>query len=101
MKEQEKPRSRLLEVYKKLNKLTLAGFLGFAIVAAFVAPHLVIPALSLAVIDAGQVLVIDRVNKKKEVSGARAVFEGQKPRGNVIFLADYIKNRRAQAQMAA
>ena len=101
MKEKQQTRSRLLEVYGKLNRLTLAGFLGFATLAAFVAPHLVIPALSLAVIDAGQVLVIDRVNKKKEVSGARAVFEGQKPRGNVIFLADYIKNRRAQAQMAA
>lgn len=75
MKEQEKPRSRLLEAYKKLNKLTLAGFLGFATVAAFVAPHLVVPALYLAALDLGQVLIINRVNKKKENPGQKIVFQ--------------------------
>ena len=75
MKEQEKPRSRLLEAYKKLNKLTLAGFLGFATVAAFVAPHLVVPALYLAALDLGQVLIINRVNKKKENSFQKVIFQ--------------------------
>ena len=98
MKEKQQTRSRLLEVYGKFNRLTLAGFLGFATLAAFVAPHLVIPALSLAVIDAGQVLVIDRVNKKKEKPELKTVFEAQSPRSNVIFLAD---RRARQVQMAA
>lgn len=75
MKEKQQPRSRLLEAYKKLNKLTLAGFLGFATVAAFVAPHLVVPALYLAALDAGQILIINRVNKKKDIPGQKIVFQ--------------------------
>ncbi|MBI3984467.1 MAG: hypothetical protein HY344_00795 [Candidatus Levybacteria bacterium] len=100
MIEQEKPRSRLLEIYGKFNRLTLAGFLGFAGVAAFVAPHLVIPALSLAVIDAGQVMVIDRINKKKNSSRKQVVYEAQKPPSNVIFV-DFKRRRSQQSRMAA
>lgn len=65
MKENRETRSRPLEWYKNVNKVTLVGFLGFAGVAAFVAPPLVVPALTLAAIDAGQIVVINRINKKK------------------------------------
>ncbi len=57
-------RSGLLEKYKKFNKLTLAGSIA---VALFV-PALVIPALSLAAVDLGQIVIIDRLNKKKKAN---------------------------------
>jgi hypothetical protein len=75
MKEQEGKRSKILEVLKNVNKLTLVGFLGFAVVAAVVAPELVVPALSLAAIDAGQVIVIDKINKKKSNPKEQVVYQ--------------------------
>jgi len=75
MKESEQKRNRLLEWYKNVNKLTFAGFLGFAGVAAFVAPPLVVPALSLAAIDGGQIFIIDRINKKKQNPKEQVVFQ--------------------------
>lgn len=59
-------RSGALEGYKNFNKLTLTGSLGFAAIAAFVAPALVGPALGLAALDIGQILVINNINKKKQ-----------------------------------
>ena len=59
-------RSQGLEFYKNFNKLTLVGSLGFAFVAAFVAPELVAPALLLAAIDVGQIVLIDNLNKKPQ-----------------------------------
>ncbi len=58
-------RSGALEKYQNFNKLTLTGELGLAAVAAFVAPPLVVPLLGLAAIDTGQILFIDKINKKK------------------------------------
>jgi hypothetical protein len=75
MQEQEQKRSKLLELYKNVNKLTMIGFLGFAAVAAFVAPALVIPALGLAAVDFGQMKVIDRINKKKQNPKEQVVFQ--------------------------
>jgi hypothetical protein len=66
MKENGEVRSKGLEFYKKFNKLTLVGTLGFAAVSAAVAPGLVVPALGLAAVDVGQIAVIDRINKKKQ-----------------------------------
>lgn len=59
-------KSRGLEWYKNFNKLTLVGSLGFAVVAAHIAPVLVIPALGLAAYDFGQIVVLDKINKKKD-----------------------------------
>lgn len=70
MKEQEGKKSRVLELYKNVNKLTMIGFLGFAAVAA-----LVVPALSLAAVDAGQMIVIDRINKKKPIQKEQVVYQ--------------------------
>jgi hypothetical protein len=60
-------RSRPLQWYENFNKLTLVGALGVAAVAA-VTPGLsplVVPALTLAAVDAGQIIIINRINKKK------------------------------------
>ena len=78
MKEQEGKKSRVLELYKNINKLTMVGFLGFAAVAAVVAPVLVVPALSLAAVDAGQMIVIDRINKKKSGQKEQVVFQASR-----------------------
>lgn len=59
-------RSQVLEGYKNLNKLTLVGALGFAAVASFVAPSLVVPALGIAAFDATQIIVINKINKKEK-----------------------------------
>lgn len=75
MKEEEGKKSRVLELYKNVNKLTMIGFLGFAAVAAIVAPALVIPALSLAAVDLGQIVIIDRFNKKKANPKEQVVFQ--------------------------
>jgi hypothetical protein len=75
MKEQEAKKSKLLEGLKNVNKLTMVGFLGFAGVAAFVAPELVIPALGLAAVDFGQMKIIDRLNKKKVNQKEQVVFQ--------------------------
>jgi hypothetical protein len=74
MKEQEQKKSKFLEAIKNVNKLTMVGFLGFAGVAAFVAPELVIPALGLAAVDFGQMKIIDRLNKKSN-SKEQVVFQ--------------------------
>ena len=60
--------NRVLDWYKEINKLTLIGALGFAAVAAFVAPALVNPALTIAAIDAGQMVFINSVNKKPKTA---------------------------------
>lgn len=76
MKEQEQKRSKILELYKNVNKLTMVGFLGLAAVSAVVAPALVVPALGLAAIDGGQMIVIDRINKKKPSQKEQIVYQG-------------------------
>lgn len=55
-------RSQSLELYKNVNKVTLVGALGVAI---FV-PALIVPALALATIDLGQIIAINRINRKKQ-----------------------------------
>ena len=58
---------RPFEWLKNLNKLTLVGFLGLAGVAA-VTPGLhalVIPALIAAGIDVSQIIITNKVNRKK------------------------------------
>lgn len=74
--------------------------MGFAGVAAFVAPHLVIPALSLAVVDAGQVLIIDRINKKRSNPDQQVVYKQEQPQSNVIFV-DFKSRRLQRQQMVA
>ncbi|MBI4098188.1 MAG: hypothetical protein HY426_04080 [Candidatus Levybacteria bacterium] len=66
MAEQE-TRIKPLEWYKNLNKVTLVGALGVAGVSAVVpALHpLVVPSLLWAGSDAFQIVVIDKINKKK------------------------------------
>lgn len=75
MKEQEGKKSKVLEGLKNINKLTMVGFLGFAGVAAFVAPELVVPALSLAAVDGGQVLLINKLNSKKNKPKEKVIFQ--------------------------
>jgi hypothetical protein len=58
-------RSKALEWYENLNKLTLVGALGFAVVASFVAPALVVPALALAAVDVAQIVVINQINRRR------------------------------------
>ena len=58
-------RSKALDVYKEVNKITLVGALGFAAFAAFYAPELVIPALAVAAFDATQIVLINHFNKKE------------------------------------
>lgn len=63
----QETRSGSLEKYKDFNKLTLTGALGLAVIAA-VTPglqSLVTPALTFAAFDIGQIVFIDKVNKKK------------------------------------
>lgn len=62
MKENQEVRSKGLEAYKNLNKLTLAGSLGVAVLV----PVLAVPALTLAAVDVGQIYAINKINKKKE-----------------------------------
>lgn len=62
MKEGTQPRHKSLEVYKNVNKLTLAGSLGVAVLV----PPLAVPALALAAVDGAQIYAINRINKKKE-----------------------------------
>ncbi len=64
-------RSGLLEKYKKFNKLTLAG----SLTVAFFVPALVIPALSLAAVDVGQIVIIDKLNKKKQNQKEQIVYQ--------------------------
>lgn len=71
MKENTEVRSRGLEAYKNLNKLTLVGALG---VAVFV-PALAVPALGMAAVDVGQIYFIDKINKKKQ---GGVVFQAKK-----------------------
>ena len=78
MKEQEGKKSKVLELYKNINKLTMIGFLGFAAVSAIVAPALVVSALSLAAVDAGQMIVIDKINKKKSGQKEQVVFQASR-----------------------
>lgn len=62
--EREK-RSWALTGLEKVNKFTLIGFLGVATVAALVgANSLVVTALGLAAVDAGQMLFIKKINRK-------------------------------------
>ena len=70
MKENVQPRSKGLEMYKKWNKLTLAGSLGVAVLV----PPLAAPALAMAAVDGAQIYAINRVNKKKEVQQSRNGF---------------------------
>ena len=59
---------RPMEWLKKVNKITLFGALGVAAVAA-VTPGLqalVVPALALAAVDAGQIVITNKYNRKKQ-----------------------------------
>ena len=58
--------NRGLDTWQEINKITLVGALGFAAVAAVVAPPLVTPALTIAVIDGGQMLAINHLRNNRK-----------------------------------
>jgi len=59
-------RGGIVEGYKKLNKLTMSGALGVAVIGAFFAPALIVPALAWAVVDGGQIVAINKYQSWKE-----------------------------------
>lgn len=58
--------SRVIEGYKNWNKLTLKLSLGFALFGAFFAPALIAPALTMAAIDGGQIILINKYQNKNK-----------------------------------
>lgn len=62
--EETEVRSKGLEAYNTFNKIALTAELGFAAVAAFVAPELVVPALTLAALNVGEIILLNNINKK-------------------------------------
>lgn len=56
----------IIEGYKKINKITMTGALGVAVVGALFAPALIAPALAIAAVDGAQIIGIDKYQKWRE-----------------------------------
>ena len=96
MKESAQPRHKSLEVYKNVNKLTLAGSLGVAVLV----PPLAAPALALAAVDGAQIYAINRINKKKEVQ--QSVRSSEQPKRSLLAnpIDIFVANKKPQGRVA-
>ncbi|PIR80262.1 MAG: hypothetical protein COU25_01005 [Candidatus Levybacteria bacterium CG10_big_fil_rev_8_21_14_0_10_35_13] len=76
MKETEGKRSGLLEKYKKFNIITLPIGVGVGVFGIFTGnPILVTGGFSAAFVDTAQIILIDRINKKKQNPKEQIVFQ--------------------------